>query len=305
MIWWISVLMNYNAAVCTPIRSDQILAADLSRSIPEFAAAPRDAVIGYAPVPGSRRTFHASELKRLAMKFDVRLASSDRQACFEWQLRSISREDVTSAMRESLALADPAIDGAHIEILEIGTRVAPLGKIVFPLTGLIPAADRKGPALWRGYIVYAEKRRFDFWARVKLSAPTTRVVAVASIATGHTIESSDVRLETVEDFPISHDTVRHLDEVVGRVARRGIPSGRTVLRADLARPLEIEAGEIVEVDVASGKTHLTMQGRAENSGHTGDVISIRNQRSGKLFRARVEAKGRVLVMPGVTGGMVN
>ena len=305
MIWWLPFLMNLNAAACLPVSSDQILAADLARSVPEFAIVPRDAVIAFAPTPGSRRIFHSSELHRLALKFGVSL-DSDREACFDWPLHPISREDVIASMRRSLALSDLHIDNAHIEIIEIGTHAAPQGRIVFPLSGLLPAADRNnGPALWRGYVIYSGKRRFDIWARLKLSAPTTRIVALNSIPVAHTIAATDVRLETVEDFPIWHEAARHLDEVVGRIARRGIESGRTVMRADLAQPIEIKAGDVVEVEVDSGKARLRMQGRAENSGHTGDVISIRNQRSGKLFRARVEGKGQVLVMPGVTGGVVN
>lgn len=292
--------MNPVAATCTPIHSSRILAADLSRAVAEFSAAPPDAVIGYSPVPGSRRVFHAIDLQRLAAKFGVRLDSA-REACFEWPLVPISPDEVVLSMRESLQMPE-----ARVGIVELGTRVVPQGRIVFPLQGLTPAADRNsGPALWRGYVAYGDTRRFNLWARVKLSAMTSRVVAVASIPTGHAIEASDVRLETVDDFPIWREVARHLDEVVGRVARRSIPAGRAVLRTDLSQPFAIEAGEVVEVDVESGPAHLRMQGRAENSGRDGDMISVRNPRSGKSFRARVEGKGKVLVMPGVTGGMVN
>jgi flagella basal body P-ring formation protein FlgA len=300
MIWWIVFAMNLRAATCTPLHTDHILASDVARVVPEFAAVPPDTIIGYAPVAGSRRLLHAAELRRLATKFNVTL-NADPEACFEWTVGPVSRDDIVRAMRESIELPD-----ARIDIIETGTRAAPAGKIVFPLHGLIPAADRNsGPALWRGYVAYAERRRFDLWVRVKLSAPTSRVVAVTSISAGHVIEANEVRLETVEDYPIWHEVARHLDEVVGRVARRGIPAGRAVLRTELTQPLEIEAGETVEVNVESGQAHLTMQGRAENSGRRGEMISVRNPRSGKLFRARVEAKGKVLVMPGVTGGTVN
>ena len=290
--------MNFGAATCTAIQADHILASDLARAVPEFASAPRDTFIGFAPAPGSRRVLHAGELLRLASKFDVRL-DAEREACFEWALGPVSGKDVVEAMRESLQLPN-----AHIEIMEIGARATPRGKMIFPLEGLIPAADRnKGPALWRGYVAYSERSRFDLWVRVKLSAPTARVVAITSIPIGHTVESSEVKVETVEDFPIWHEVARRLDEVVGRVARRGIPAGGAVLRTELALPLEIEAGEVVKVNVVSGRTHLTMEGRAENSGRRGDMISVRNPRSGKSFRARVDAKGEVLVMPGVLGGL--
>jgi len=300
MIWWIPFVMNFTTATCVAMHGDRIGATDLAKAVPEFAAAPSDAFIGYAPAPGSRRVLHAVELRRLAAKFDVTF-DADREVCFEWMLKPVSHEDVVRSMRESLALPT-----AHIEILEMGTRAAPEGKLVFPIEGLIPGADRNtGSALWRGYVVYSEKRRFDLWARVKVSAPTSRVVAVTAIAAGHAIEATDVKLETVEDFPVWHEVARHLDEVVGRVAQHGIPAGHAVVRAGLSQPFEIEAGELVEVIVESGQAHLTLQGRAENSGRRGDMISVRNPRSAKVFRARVDGKGRVLVMPGITGGTVN
>jgi len=300
MIWWIPFVMNFTTATCVAMHGDRILAADLARVVPEFAAAPADAFVGYAPAPGSRRVLHAVELRRLATKFDVRF-DADLEACFEWTLRAVAREDVIRSMRESLDLPN-----AQIQILEMGTRAAPEGKLVFPIEGLIPGADRNsGSALWRGYVMYSAKRRFDLWARVKMSAPTSRVVAATDIAAGHAIEATQVKIETLEDFPVWHEVARRLDEVVGRIAQHGIPAGHAVLRTGLSQPFEIEAGELVAVTVESGQAHLTMQGRAENSGRRGDMISVRNPRSSKVFRARVDGKGKVLVMPGVTGGTVD
>src|ERR1700682_5213360 len=111
MIWWIPLVMNFTTATCVAMHGDRILASDLARVVPEFAAAPADAFIGYAPAPGSRRVLHAVELRRLASKFGVTF-DSDLEACFEWTLRPVSREDVVRSMRESLDLPN-----ARIEVL--------------------------------------------------------------------------------------------------------------------------------------------------------------------------------------------
>src|ERR1700694_3845816 len=103
MIWWIPLVMNFSTATCVAMHGDRILAADLARAIPEFAAAPGNAFIGYAPAPGSRRVLHAVELRRLAAKFDVKF-DADLEACFEWTLKPVAREDVVRSMRESLGL---------------------------------------------------------------------------------------------------------------------------------------------------------------------------------------------------------
>src|SRR5438034_424517 len=145
MILWLPLFMNLTVGTCTPIHAGHILAADVARAVREFAAVPGDEIIGYAPVHVSRRVLHSGDLRRLASKFNVKL-DSEREVCFEWTLATVSREEIVRAMRESLELPN-----AHIEIIEIGTHVAPEGKMIFPLQGLIPAAERnKGPALWRG-----------------------------------------------------------------------------------------------------------------------------------------------------------
>jgi flagella basal body P-ring formation protein FlgA len=299
MIWWIALTMTLPSTVCVPIRADRIVAADLARAAREFAAAPPESNIGYAPSPGTRRIFHIDELRRLAVRFEIAL-SLEREVCFEWPMSSVSQDDAIEAMKEALQLP-----GASIDIIEMGRRAAPRGKIVFPLLGLSPAADRHtGLALWRGYAQYGNGRRFDLWARVKVSAPTDRVVASTPIPSGRAIESADVRLETIADFPLWNGVARRLDEVVGRIARRSIPAGQAVLRTELSEPLAIKAGDDVEVDVESGRAHLKLVARAENSGRVGDIVSVRNPKSGKNFRARVQAKGRVIVMPGPFG-MVN
>ena len=67
--------MNLTVGTCTPIHAGHILAADVARAVREFAAVPGDEIIGYAPVPGSRRVLHSGDLRRLASKFNVKLDS--------------------------------------------------------------------------------------------------------------------------------------------------------------------------------------------------------------------------------------
>lgn len=299
MIWWMVLSMSM-PSTCTPIEADHIVAADLARAVPEFSAAPPAAEIGYAPAPGVRRVIRIDELRRLATRFNVRL-TSEREVCFAWPLAPVSANDAAAAMKKSLGAPQ-----ANIQVVQLSNRAAPHGELVFPLPGLIPPADRRtGPALWRGYVSYAGSRRFDLWAKVKISAPTTRVVASSDIAAGRVIQAADVRLETIDDFPVWKQVARQLDEVVGHIAQRGIQKGRAVLRTEVSEPVAVSAGEIVHVDVESGRAHIKLDALAESSGRTGDMIRLRNPRSGKYFRARVEGKGKVLVMPDIAGGVLN
>jgi flagella basal body P-ring formation protein FlgA len=300
MIWWTVFAMNLLTAACTPIQSDRLTVSDLARALPEFRSATPDAQLGYAPLPGSRRVFRIDEVRRLASRFDVRL-TPEREACFEWRLERLRSENIVQAMRESLALPE-----AQIDVLELSHAISPPGRIVFPMSGLLADADRHtGGALWRGYVLYSDKKRFDIWAKVRISAPTTRVVSRVAITPGHTISAEEVRLDVVNDFPIWRDVARNLDEVVGRVAQRGIAAGRAIIRTELTEAPAVQAGQVVEVIVIAGHARIKAAGVAENTARTGDMIRVRNPRSGKFFRARVEANGKVVVLPGVAGGEMN
>ena len=62
-----------------------------------------------------------------------------------------------------------------------------------------------------------------------------------------------------------------------------------------APPREVERGDVVAVEVRSGLALLKFDGAAESGGKAGDVVSVRNPANGARFRARVMAKGKVVV----------
>ena len=59
--------------------------------------------------------------------------------------------------------------------------------------------------------------------------------------------------------------------------------------------MDVQRGERVAVEVLSGSALLRVLADADTSGHGGDSVLIRNPENGKLFQARVEAKGKVMV----------
>jgi flagellar basal body P-ring formation protein FlgA len=125
----------------------------------------------------------------------------------------------------------------------------------------------------------------------------TRVVATQMILPGQILRPDQVRLETYDDFPLRNDIARNLEEVVGRVPRRALRMGMPVFRTDLIEPLQVQRGDLVDVTAIAGAAQLRMPALAETPGRQGDMISLKNPRTGKIFRARIEGKDRALVMP--------
>src|SRR5579864_1663011 len=249
---WFFLLTTLLHSGCGFVSGDQILAADLAKALPIFAAIPRDMVMGYSPAPGSRRTFQLTELRRIGAPFGISV-SSDARACFEWKLRPIGEEDVRAAIRESLNVPE-----ARIDILAMSNPSAPEGKLVFPRSGVAAATniDPSTPVTWRGYVSYSSSRRFQIWARVKMSATMPRVVAVENLSPGKPVQQGQVHLESHEEFPLRSDTATSLEEVVGRMPQIMLRAGSPVLRSNLVEAFQVEKGETVEVTVLSGAAHL-------------------------------------------------
>jgi flagella basal body P-ring formation protein FlgA len=292
-VWLLFFSMMNHSGPCEMIANDRILGEDLAKALPAFAnKLPGDAVIGYSPTPGARRVFKSLELQRIGAPYGVTVAP-DAEVCFEWNLQTLTDDVIRAAMRDSLQSPD-----ARIDVLAISRGQAPAGKVSFPISGLL-ASTLSGPdtpVTWRGEVQYHGSRKFSVWARVKISATMTRVVATQLIQPGQNVAADQVRVETYDDFPLRNDIARNLDEVIGRMPRRPIRVGLPVFRADLIEPLQVQRGDIVDVTAISGAAQLRMPALAETQGRQGDMVSLKNPRTGKTFRARIEGKDKALVV---------
>jgi flagellar basal body P-ring formation protein FlgA len=298
-VWLVLMTLLPSSDSCRAIRSDQIVGEDLAAALPVFSRIPRDAVIANSAAPGGRRILAWPELKRIGKQYGVEAPENSR-ACFEWQTRPLAEDDVRSAIRETLQSQDVSSKDARIEILAMSQARTPQGKLVFPLSGLSASTnvDAATPVTWRGEVIYNSSHKFAVWARVRISASLTRVVARELLLPGEPVTADRVKLETWDDFPLRNNLARSLDDVVGRAPLRAIRPGAAVLRSDLCAPLQVRRGESVLVTAVSGAAQLKIEAVAENSGKQGDTISLRNPRSGKIFRARVEGRDQALVIAG-------
>jgi flagella basal body P-ring formation protein FlgA len=292
-VWLLFFSMITHSGPCETIANDRIVGEDLAKALPAFSGKmPGDAVVGYSPVPGARRVFKAAELQRIGAPYGVAVAP-DAEVCFEWSLQPLTNDVVRAAILDSLQSPD-----AHIDILAISGNQAPAGKISFPLSGLLASTitGPDTPVTWRGEVLYHGSRKFSIWARVKISSTVTRVVATQAILPGQTVLPTQVKMETYDDFPLRNDIARNLEEVVGRMSRRAIGVGLPVPRGDLIEPFQVLRGDLVDVTAIAGAAQLHVPALAETPGRQGDLITLKNAHSGKMFRARIEGRDKALVM---------
>jgi flagella basal body P-ring formation protein FlgA len=284
--------------VCHPVEGDRILARNLAAALPEFAAAPPEALVGQSSLPGAQRIFHASELRLLAHRFGIVLPTPD-DICFEWAMQPLDRALMTAAMQESLHIAD-----AKIEISDLISGRAPVGRIEFPIAelGTPSPTGPSEPVHWRGAIVYGDSHRFAIWAKVNISAPCQKLVAAETLKAGQPIVARQVRTNTASCFPVGAKELA-LEQITGMTPIRTI-AARAELRLDLLTPPnDINRGDEVQVEVRSGGARLMLTARALTAGRSGNIISVRNPENNSTFQARITGKGTALVDTGNPKGI--
>jgi flagella basal body P-ring formation protein FlgA len=265
------------AAACVSISGARITAGDLARAVPSFTPEDPAAIVAWSPLPGTVRVFHSTELERI-LALPSPLAGMPSDICFERSVTHLSEAAVLRAMRAALGAI------AKIELVEVSHLPAPAGEIVFPRESL----GSSPIALWRGFVLYDDDKKFQIWARVKVRVAVTRIVAIEALPQGKPIRASQVRLETVDDTPSGLVTPSAVEMVERYIPRRTIPAASPVWTDSLDPPWEVLKGDLVSVTVRSGLAALTFNVSAATSGRRGDAISLKNPDSGKTFRARVD-----------------
>jgi flagella basal body P-ring formation protein FlgA len=277
---------------CAPVTGAQIVGEDLARAVPAFKILPPDLSIAPSPLPGAVRMFPVSELQTLATRFAIREAPVE-DICFRIATEPLNRARVIESMTDTLQ-----IPGLRIEVLDATNQATPVGRIEFRRETLTTPTgpNRSLPLLWRGDVIYAGDRRFAIWAKVKITAPVTRLIAVENLRAGVPIKSGQIREEITEAFPLLSGRLTSRNQVEGLTPLRPIASGAEVRSDDLGQPYEVNRGDLVHVEVRAGAARLALTGRAESQGRVGDLVPVRNLDSSRVFSALVEGRDRVVVL---------
>ena len=292
LLWCFARLAPAQAPVCLSVEGDRILAKDLAAALPSFRTLPPDTVLGSAPQPGSERTFHPEELAALAHRYSVPLENPS-DICFAWPMERLTPARVVETMRAALALPE-----AHVEIAEISAYPVPRGRLEFARERLAApaAANQRVPVLWRGDVVYGDGHRYAVWARVRITASCTHLIAAEALHAGKIVEARQVRTESATCFPAPENIASLADQAIGLKLLRPIAAGSPVRRDWLAQPNDVNRGDSIRIEVFSGAARLAFTGKAESGGHTGELIAVRNPSSKKIFQARVDGKGKAVVL---------
>jgi flagella basal body P-ring formation protein FlgA len=277
------------AWACHIVEGGRILAGDLTAASPAFGALDSTLAIVATPAPGMRRIFRPEDIARLARLNGIALPSPAAEFCVERATEQLTLEALMPVLHAALAL-----DSAQIEILDFSRFGIPHGTLSFSRTGL-SSAGLSSASLWRGRVIYDQSRTAPVWVRVRITAERTWVEAAAPIPPGRLIEASQIALRKGPRFPFGPAPLDAIDLATAHKPLRAIRQGEPIFASMLTKPCEVERGDLVRVDVSSGRAHLEFHGVAQSAAHAGESVMVKNPENGGYFQARVEAKGKVSV----------
>jgi len=281
---------------CIIVEGDQILARDVARALPVFAAVDPDRPLAYSPVVGVERVMRAPELARL-MELNNLPGIDVEAVCFERSSELLTRERILKALPRTIANPE-----ATIAVTDFSRQPVPVGELEFDIAGL-SSPGKSGPdepVLWRGAVRYSDRRSVPVWARVRILVPRRQVVALRELSPGEPIETGDIEERLVEAFPEKEPPVDTVRDVLGNLPRCTIRAGEAVYAGQLRVPEDVKRGETVSVTVVSGDARLRFDARAETTGRRGDSVLIENPSNGAKFEAEVIGRREVIVRAGAT-----
>ncbi len=132
----------------------------------------------------------------------------------------------------------------------------------------------------------------------RTSAETLLPVPRHAIAAGAIIRRGDLVLERVDRRAQADPVALLASDLVGRAAKRRLSPGRPVALRMVERPAAVKRGATIQVELRGAGLRITLRGRVLETGAIGAPIKVINERSGRVFSARLESPTLAVVEVG-------
>lgn len=119
-------------------------------------------------------------------------------------------------------------------------------------------------------------------------------VLTRTVERGEVIKPTDISVERKPKSDVQGDVALARD-VVGLAAKRPIRAGQLLRATDLNKPELVQRDQGVTLVLNTPGVHLTIAGKAVESGSAGDVISVMNLQSKRVVQGTVIGPGQVRV----------
>lgn len=253
-----------------------------------------NAVIGYAPQPGTSRIIPLDTIRVhvLARGFaPSEIGFVGREPVVSRQFQVLPDAEISRAVLE--ALGANATSGVRFEITRIsGTRPLPLGPVTIAVR---PPSEIKKNFFVTVDLSVGEE---SIQTYVTLSAVRIERVVVASrpIERGALIMEKDIQIESRDLLTEPRGVLLAGDRVVGRRAKLPILAGKSIVGNAIEPDLWVKRGEKVSLVVRSRGLELKAIGEAFGAGSEGQTVRVKNLDSSQYVTGKVTAPGEVSVL---------
>ncbi len=102
-----------------------------------------------------------------------------------------------------------------------------------------------------------------------------------------------LQLQEVELSRLPQGFYTNIDNILDHELKTALISGQPISPTHVAPPVLVHQGDTVTIEAGSAGITVHTLGTALENGRLGQQISVRNNRSDKVLRSRVVARGRV------------
>ena len=127
-------------------------------------------------------------------------------------------------------------------------------------------------------------------AKIKTVIPV--VVAKKSISKGALLDSSNLVIAHLDSYKIRGTYLNDLSKVTGSKAKKKITKNHLI---NLKNTCSVCEGASVSITAKSENFTIKTKGKALSSGNIGDQVKVKNQQSGKIITAQVNAINKVVI----------
>lgn len=191
---------------------------------------------------------------------------------------------------ESIGPLDPRLSLAACDSLSIAPRSA-LGSS-FLMTCSAPAA-------WR-YVLTTDSRGVGNRLIVQKDQGAVEkrwsvVVATGTLSAGMTLTGDLVEESSIANVP-SGQALKSLNQAIGMRLTTGVASGAILTTRNIVRSPLVAKGETVTIMAAGQGFEIATPAKAEEDGYEGDLISVKNIRTGSPMKGRLQRDKTVIIV---------
>lgn len=132
-------------------------------------------------------------------------------------------------------------------------------------------------------------------SRSQISVLMPVVVTRTALAPEHVLQVSDLAVTQILLSAQQADVLTDPAQAIGRRPLRALRAGQPVRNRSLEAAMLVRKGDKVRLTLSEGGMAISMEGTALQDGQKGEIISIKNERGGKIISATVSGPGQLQV----------